>query len=330
MEKLAEEIVEAMELPMIEEVMAIDEPSHGDSIIVEEPKHEAKGKEEDEKYDPETGKGLKHFLKYINDIVNKIPQHSGKTTAGCERAISYLNDCDRQISKAVKEDMSCDIDDMEVEKVRKNIRGMVKKLKKRHNEINDAYDAEDGAFAADTSDKLVKEADGSWTCPECSKVVAPGDAEHKARHNAMEHGHEADDKEDKKAAVEDSHCPKCKIQLWKAAEGLFECLGCDEVFEKVITKEAGTPHLTLVMTPFERAVTGAIINSFVSQGKNPEETYAEFKKKYAFTDRDELSIQQILMDMGYPMLKDRGHIGDKEGDQLKAGKGIEFATQYNA
>ena len=83
------------------------------------------------------------------------------------------------------------------------------------------------------------------------------------------------------------------------------------------------------MTPFERAITGAIVNGFVSQGKNPEEIYAELKKKYKFTDRDELSIQQVLADMGFPMLKDRGHVGDAS-EQLNKGKGIEFATQYQA
>jgi len=129
--------------------------------------------------------------------------------------------------------------------------------------------------------------------------------------------------------AEDNNCPTCKIQLWKAAEGIYECISCAEVFERPFTKEAGTAKLTLVMTPFERAITGTIVNSFVSQGKNPEETYAKLKKKYKFTDRDELSIQQVLADMGYPILKDRGHIGD-ESEQLNKGKGIEFATQYDA
>lgn len=127
-----------------------------------------------------------------------------------------------------------------------------------------------------------------------------------------------------------SRCPTCKIDLWKAgSENLYECISCEAVFERPLTKEAGTARLQLVMTPFERAITGMIVNSFVSQGKNPEETYATLKKKYSFTDRDELSIQQILMDMGYPMLKDRGHIGDAH-EELSQGKGIEFSTQYNA
>lgn len=127
----------------------------------------------------------------------------------------------------------------------------------------------------------------------------------------------------------DDNCPTCNIKLWKAAEGLYECVSCEATFERPLTKEAGTAKLTLVMTPFERAITGTIVNSFVSQGKNPEETYVSLKKKYKFTDRDELSIQQVLADMGYPMLKDRGHLGD-ESEKLNKGEGVEFSTQYNA
>lgn len=132
-----------------------------------------------------------------------------------------------------------------------------------------------------------------------------------------------------KAAKVIDTCPKCEIKLWAASDNLMECISCDAVYERELTKEAGTARLTLIMTPFERAITGTIVNQYVSQGKNPEEIYAELKKKYSFTDRDELSIQQILVDMGYPMLKDRGHIGDTS-EQLNKGKGIEFSTQYTA
>lgn len=332
MEKDAD-IIETAEMPLLDEIVVMDElgPSE-DMVLVEEP---AAAPEKEFHWDE--NKDFSKFLGYLQGRIGKIPPHSGKTTAGCERAIVYLKLLDKEISKAVGEDLDCKVDDQEVEKLRKQIRKMIKQLQKRHDEINEAYDADDGKVAS-AENQMVKEADGMWKCPECGKDV-PGDAEHKARHNAMEHGHEADDKKEahvecacqveKTAAPDDGNCPTCNIKLWATDENVMECILCEAVFEKKLTKEAHTAKLTLIMTPFERAVTGAIVNGFVSGGKNPEEIYEHFKKKYSFTDRDELSIQQILYDMGYPMLKDRGHLGDKS-EQLNKGMGIEFSTQYNA
>lgn len=320
-----------------EEIMTTDELPLGDLVVVEEPMVAPKEPEDYEKT-----QDLGGFMSWLTKKMNSLPPHSGKTTAGCERVIAHLKMLDKEISKAISRDVDCKLDDQAVEKFRKEIRKMIKKLDKRHKEINEAYDADDDKFAANAAE-LVKEADGEadvWKCPVCHKEVRPNDEEHRERHKAMCVGYADDTKEEKKAAIncachektaasEDDSCPTCKIKLWKAAEGIFECISCDAVFEKPLTKEAGTAKLTLVMTPFERAITGAIVNSFVSQGKNPEETYAELKKKYKFTDRDELSIQQVLADMGYPMLKDRGRVGDSS-EQLNKGKGVEFSTQYNA
>ncbi len=329
MEKLAD-IIETAEMEAAfapEEIMVTDEMPMADLLIVEEPTAEAPPKADYEK-DQDIG----GFMEWITNKMNTLPPHSGKTTAGCERVIAHLRMLDKEISKAIAHDTECKLDDQAVEKFRKDIRKMVKKLEKRHKEINEAYDADDAKFAADETEQLVKEADDKkWVCPKCSADFK--DEEHLVRHeSSCAGGKKASDCAchiEKAAAPEDENCPTCKIQLWKAAEGILECVSCDAVFEKKITKEAGSARLTLVMTPFERAVTGAIINGFVSQGKNPEEIYADFKKKYSFTDRDELSIQQILADMGYPMLKDRGHIGDSS-EQLNKGKGVEFSTQYNA
>jgi ssDNA-binding Zn-finger/Zn-ribbon topoisomerase 1 len=339
MEKTAD-IIETAEMEATafapEEIMVTDEMMPMDLVIVDEPRAEAPKEPGD--YDKTQDVG--DFMSWITKKMTSLPPHSGKTTAGCERVIAHLKMLDKEISKAISSDVDCVLDDQAVEKFRKDIRKMVKKLQKRHSEINEAYDADDDKFAADESAALVKEADGeqaSWQCPKCHKEVKPGDEEHKERHKAMCVA-AADDAELNKAAhacacqvekVADDTCPTCKIKLWKAAEGLYECISCDATFERPLTKEAGTAKLTLIMTPFERAITGAIVNGFVSQGKNPEEIYAELKKKYKFSDRDELSIQQVLADMGYPFLKDRGHLGD-ESEQLNKGKGIEFSTQYNA
>lgn len=118
------------------------------------------------------------------------------------------------------------------------------------------------------------------------------------------------------------NCPNCKIKLWKAAEGTYECISCDKVFEKTIKKEANTPRIQLIMTPLERALTGILINGYVSQGKQLEPAFSELKKAYKLTDREELSIMQLMLDMGYPTA--RNFMGVPHSND------IEFATNYQA
>lgn len=93
-----------------------------------------------------------------------------------------------------------------------------------------------------------------------------------------------------------------------------------------IVKEATTARIQLVMTPFERAITGIILNSVVSAGKPLEEVYEFLKKKYKFTDREELALLQLLMDMGQPIFKDRGMIGESDHDE--DGQGLDFIKNY--
>lgn len=99
--------------------------------------------------------------------------------------------------------------------------------------------------------------------------------------------------------------------------------------EGAFQKEATTAQIQLVMTPFERAITGIIVNAVVSGGKPFEEVYDYLKDKFDLTSREELAILQIIMDMGYPIFKDRGTIGgEATGDN--EGHGIDFIKNYLA
>lgn len=95
-----------------------------------------------------------------------------------------------------------------------------------------------------------------------------------------------------------------------------------------IVKEATVARSQLVVSAFERAITGIIINAVVSGGKPLEDVYDFLKKKYAFTEREELSLQQLLMDMGQPIFKDRGTIGESDHDDK--GHGLDFIKNYFA
>jgi hypothetical protein len=94
-----------------------------------------------------------------------------------------------------------------------------------------------------------------------------------------------------------------------------------------LTKEAKSGKFEVVITPFERAITGILVNSVVSAGHPFEEVYDYLKKKFSLTAREELAVLQIVMDMGFPIFKDRGTIGDS-GDGNQEGHGVDFVKNY--
>lgn len=103
------------------------------------------------------------------------------------------------------------------------------------------------------------------------------------------------------------------------------------VKEAEIEKVAGTPVLQVVVTPFERAIVGILINAVVSAGNSFEDVFEFLKKKYDLSEREELAIIQLVMDSGYPIYKDRGSISEKESAEDKNGKdGIDFVRNYLA
>ena len=97
-----------------------------------------------------------------------------------------------------------------------------------------------------------------------------------------------------------------------------------------LIKEATTPRVQIVATPFQRAIVGILINSVVSGGKPFEDVYSFLKNKYGFDSRDELSIMQLAMDSGFPIFKDRGLIGASAKEQEGEGYGIDFLRNYLA
>jgi hypothetical protein len=102
---------------------------------------------------------------------------------------------------------------------------------------------------------------------------------------------------------------------------------------EAMTKEAGVPHFQgfqMLITPFQRAIAGALINGKVSGGRNMEELWVSAKKKYDMNGREELEILQILADMGYPEFKDRLRAGETEDDPSRTEGHGEWQSQYHA
>lgn len=108
----------------------------------------------------------------------------------------------------------------------------------------------------------------------------------------------------------------------------------DENIEDALVKSASkAAKMYICITPFHRAICGILVNSVVSAGKPFEEVYEYLVEKYEISPREELEIAQVLMDMGYPLFKDRGDLkGQVENKETKekaeALSGVDFITQY--
>lgn len=134
--------------------------------------------------------------------------------------------------------------------------------------------------------------------------------------------------------VSEGFCDKCNASapMWNdVARDKLVCMSCEAETMKdddAIEKTAGTAVINVYVSAFERAIVGTMINSKVSAGRNIEETYDRLKNKYNFTPREELAIQQLISDYGYPVYKDRGLLN--EPSDSSAGDGVDWQTNYYA
>lgn len=62
-----------------------------------------------------------NFVASIKSVLDSVPKHSGYDTSGCERAVSYLDKLDTEISKAMRNDIDGKLDADKVEKIRAEI-----------------------------------------------------------------------------------------------------------------------------------------------------------------------------------------------------------------
>lgn len=221
------------------------------------------------------------FVSYLKDQMTKIPRHSGETVPGCERAKAFLKSLDSDISKAMRSDLKGDIDEVEVDGLRKSIEDMIDRLEKQLKKLT-------GTKRASLDVRLVSEG-------HCNKCDSTAPMWHDVAHDELV-------------------CMSCDSSSMKE----------DDSFEKT----AGTAKINVYVSAFERAIIGTMINSKVSAGRNIEETYDKLKNKYNFTPREELAIQQLVSDYGYPVYKDRGLLN--EPSDPASGDGVDWLTNYHA
>lgn len=138
-----------------------DEPEH-DSFEVEEEPHQLIPGSEMEYIEHQDDDGLevreknweedkshKQFIPYIQNKLTQIPRHSGRTIAGCERALAFLKGCDQEISQAMRSDLNGEIDEEEIEKIRKDIHNMMDRLQNRIDQLRKEANVQEVNFITD-------------------------------------------------------------------------------------------------------------------------------------------------------------------------------------
>jgi hypothetical protein len=237
------------------------------------------------------------FLDYVRKRLDTIPRHTGQTTVGCERAIAYLKRLDREISRAIQSDDDNVIDEEEAEKIRDTIMEFVSKLE-------DAYDK------LSSKKKMKKKS----SVKVGNQVVA-----------------RINDGLDIKyyIAVDDGEGEELlPVTLAEPTDEQVQIFALGEQTSDQLVKEAGSAKIFLFEDPFLHAITRLLLNSHVSAGRDIEKVYASLKDKYRFTPREELSIQELLLQKGFPMFKDLGRLG--EDQDPTSSDGVDFGTTYHA
>lgn len=283
-----------------------DSPSEPDGmhlpvvLITPEPEPDEKEVEQAKKVEPprdtswEKDNDHGKFLVYLHNKLSEIPPHSGQTTVGCEKAISYLKRLDREISKAVQGDEDGKIDESVAEKLR--------------DMIYDYVDQLEGAFET-LMGKKKKRKKASLKLGK--KVLARFNDGTNIQY-FISVSNEADET---LLPVElDEPTPE-QVQAFLDSEN------------QSLKKEAHSAKIILVEDPFLHAITRILINSHVSHGRNIEEVYAGLHDKYKFTDREELSIQELLTQKGLWLHKDLARLGEKDVKPFD-GKQIDVSTEY--
>ena len=112
-------------------------------VLLDEPEIEVvEDKEEEPKeLDPWDWKsrGNANFIGWLQDMINKTPQHSGQDVGGLERAISYFELLLKEISKAMRSDFKGEIDVHHCENMRRDMHGAIDNMNKRLERVRQKY-----------------------------------------------------------------------------------------------------------------------------------------------------------------------------------------------
>ena len=236
------------------------------------------------------------FIIHIVDRMKLIPEHSGQTTVGCEKAISYLRKLDKEISRAIQSDEGNAINEVQAEHLRDKIHKYVDLL--------------DDALVKLVSKKRRRNRKASFSLGK--KVVARLNDGADVQYFVSIF---SSNNEERLFKVEMETPTDSQVQAFMKGN------------DKSLTKEAG--NLVTFIDPFLQSITRLLITSHITQGKNIMDVYAQLDDQYTFTEREQLSIHEILMQKGLPLNIDMGRLQEKNPTSVD-GKNIEYSTEYYA
>jgi len=120
-----------------------------------EDQNEAKPKK-NEKWDWESH-GPHGFIAWIKARIDDVPKHSGYDSAGLERAVSYMERLDSEISKAMRLDLDGELDANKIEEVRAKIDDGLSRLHDRLDKVKKSTKSRRKKRSDYTESGLVKE-----------------------------------------------------------------------------------------------------------------------------------------------------------------------------
>lgn len=139
-----------------EPVLEVSEDDHDKDKgeVIDE--NEAKKSKKPEKWDWES-KGPHGFIAWIKSRIDDVPKHSGYDSAGLERAVSYMEKLDNEISRAMRLDLDGELDANKIEAVRSQIDDGLARLHDRLDKVK-KHSKSRRKKKADVDQTLVKEA----------------------------------------------------------------------------------------------------------------------------------------------------------------------------
>jgi len=194
------------------------------------------------------------FLPWLSKMFSKVPAHSGYDTTGLEKAISYFETLDREISKAMRTDFKDEIDAAQAERAREQIENGLERLLDRLESVKvDKY----------------------------------------KRHK------------------------KKKSKGWAEDAGLV----------KEAQKATRITGITITVPLLISRIARVCINGMVSAGHDIEDMVKRQVEEYTLDKREQAELSQLLADMGYPMMQDRGQpVG--EPVQTWKNDNFDWSAQY--
>lgn len=239
------------------------------------------------------------FLDEWETEVERIPAHTGNTTVGIERAIQHLKDCNTEISRAIRSDKGGKVDELRAERLREKIESQIERLEQAHAGLMEMKSKKRRKAASVRVGKEVVARIQNGSDITYYVEVSQGDRQELLPVSLAE---PTDD----------------QVQLFVKGEA-----------ERGMEKTAATGHVVIYVDPFMQALSRILIASHVSAGRDIEIEYSKLRDKYALTNREELGLQELLLQKGMPIVKDFGRTGE-DGGQDSDGKNIESNTNYYA